>query len=105
MVELLESRQAIFLVLEYCSGGSLSRYMQTHANPNLHVGAGLPEPMVHRAIAAGVTKFNVNTEVRAAARAATRRASADGGDVLDVMGASVDAMVPVIAEKIRLFGW
>eukprot|EP00908_Phaeocystis_cordata_P004389 Transcript_14774.p1 GENE.Transcript_14774~~Transcript_14774.p1 ORF type:complete len:435 (-),score=145.79 Transcript_14774:912-2084(-) len=45
MVELLESRQAIFLVLEYCSGGSLSRYMQTHANPNLHVGAGLPEPM------------------------------------------------------------
>ena len=44
-------------------------------------------------------------EVRAAARAATARASADGGDVLDVMGASVDAMVPVIAEKMRAFGW
>ena len=61
--------------------------------------------MLARAIAEGVAKFNVNTEVRAAARAATARASADGGDVLDVMGASVDAMVPVIAEKMRAFGW
>ena len=29
----------------------------------LHGASGLPEAMVHRAIAAGVTKFNVNTEV------------------------------------------
>ena len=67
--------------------------------------SGLPESMLARAIAEGVTKFNVNTEVRAAARAATARASADGRDVLDVMGAAVDGMVPVIAEKIRAFGW
>ena len=71
----------------------------------LHGASGLPDAMLARAIAEGVAKFNVNTEVRAAARAATARASADGGDVLDVMGASVDAMVPVIAEKMRAFGW
>ena len=80
----------------------------------LHGASGLPDAMLRRAIDAGVAKFNVNTEVRAAALAAAARAlhSGEGGegppkkrDVLDVMGASVDAMVPVIVAKMRAFGW
>lgn len=48
MVELLESRSLIFLVLEYCNGGSLQRYMQIKANPHMHDGGGLPEPLTAR---------------------------------------------------------
>ena len=57
----------------------------------LHGASGLPEPMVHRAIAAGVTKFNVNTEVRAAAREAAAAAAAAGRDVLATMEATTEA--------------
>ena len=69
----------------------------------LHGASGLPDDMLHRAIRAGICKFNVNTEVRAAARKAVAAKAAEGKDVLDVMGAAVDAMVPVIIEKQRAF--
>ena len=60
--------------------------------------------MIRRAIGAGICKFNVNTEVRAAARAATVAAAADGSDVLATMQATTDAMAAVVEEKMRLFG-
>lgn len=48
MVEVLESRSAVHLVLEYACGGSLHRYMQSRGNPNLQagVGSGLHEEVV-----------------------------------------------------------
>jgi hypothetical protein len=45
----------------------------------------------------------VNTEVRAAARAANLRAASAGDDVLACMEASTAAMADVMEAKIRLF--
>ena len=69
----------------------------------LHGASGLPDDMIHRAIRAGICKFNVNTEVRAAARAAVATRAAEGRDVLDVMGGAVEAMAPVVEAKMRAF--
>lgn len=69
----------------------------------LHGASGLPEATVREAIARGICKFNVNTEVRAAAKKAVKVGSDRGLDVLDLMKASADAMTPVVAEKINLF--
>ena len=69
----------------------------------LHGASGLPDDMLRRAIRAGICKFNVNTEVRAAAVRGVAEASAAGGDVLDLMRAGADAMVPVVEAKLRAF--
>merc|ERR1711972_715209 len=69
----------------------------------LHGASGLPEATIHEAISRGICKFNVNTEVRVAAKKAIKVGSEKGLDVLDLMKASADAMTPVIAEKIDLF--
>jgi tagatose 1,6-diphosphate aldolase GatY/KbaY len=69
----------------------------------LHGASGLPGAAIQRAIANGVTKFNVNTEVRAAACSAVAGAVGDGADVLPTMLASADAMQRVIEDKIRAF--
>ena len=69
----------------------------------LHGPSGLPDEMLTRAIRASVCKFNVNTEVRAAARAAVAKRAAEGRDVLDVMLGAVDAMVPVVHAKMKAF--
>jgi len=69
----------------------------------LHGASGLPDEMIARAIRASVCKFNVNTEVRAAARAAVAAKAAEGKDVLDVMGGALEAMVPVVTAKIKAF--
>lgn len=69
----------------------------------LHGASGLPEATVREAISRGICKFNVNTEVRAAAKKAVKAGSEKGLDVLDLMKASANAMTPVVAEKIKLF--
>lgn len=69
----------------------------------LHGASGLPDDMLRRAIRAGICKFNVNTEVRAAAVRGVAEASAAGGDVLDLMRAGADAMVPILEAKLRAF--
>ena len=72
----------------------------------LHGASGLPEAMVRRSIELGITKFNVNTEVRAAYVGALRKQieSSDSSDLLDLMGSAMAAMQPVVAAKLRLFG-
>ena len=69
----------------------------------LHGASGLPEDYLRRARAAGVAKFNVNTEVRAAAVRATADAAARRLDVLDTMRDATDAMARVVEAKIRAF--
>jgi fructose/tagatose bisphosphate aldolase len=54
-------------------------------------------------IRAGVTKFNVNTEVRAAYLESLRQHSGSG-DLVDVMRAATQAMQTVVADKMRMFG-
>lgn len=72
----------------------------------LHGASGLPDTMIARAIALGVCKFNVNTEVRAA-YLATLRERLNGPakvDVPDLMRDTIAAMRAVVAGKIQLFG-
>jgi tagatose 1,6-diphosphate aldolase GatY/KbaY len=72
----------------------------------LHGASGLPEAMVHRSIALGVHKFNVNTEVREAYVQALRERlqALKSADLLDVMQSAETAMQAVVAEKLQLFG-
>lgn len=71
----------------------------------LHGASGLPTEMIHRSIALGVCKFNVNSQIRQAYLTSMRTTLAsDTVDLLDVMGAAVAAMQGVIAEKLRVFG-
>jgi tagatose 1,6-diphosphate aldolase GatY/KbaY len=71
----------------------------------LHGASGLPEPLVRRAIAAGVCKFNVNTEMRAAYMDALRLAMhGESPDLLEVMGRATRAMQVVVSTKLHLFG-
>jgi tagatose 1,6-diphosphate aldolase GatY/KbaY len=71
----------------------------------LHGASGLPEAMVRQAIACGVCKFNVNTEVREAYLQALRtHLAGPKAEMLDLMAAAVAAMQAVVAEKLRLFG-
>jgi tagatose 1,6-diphosphate aldolase GatY/KbaY len=72
----------------------------------LHGASGLPADQVQRAIALGVSKFNVNTELRQAYLDALSAALADGAhpDLLDLLRAAVTAMQAVAAAKLQLFG-
>ena len=72
----------------------------------LHGASGLPAGMVQRAIALGVRKFNVNTEVREAYVQTLRDCvqAPKSPDLLDLMQRAEAAMQAVVIEKLRLFG-
>jgi tagatose 1,6-diphosphate aldolase GatY/KbaY len=75
---------------------------------SLHGASGLPEADLERAVSLGVTKFNVNTELRAAyfrhlgedldARAATLNLKSLGDGI-------VEAVQEVVEAKLSAFGW
>jgi tagatose 1,6-diphosphate aldolase GatY/KbaY len=75
---------------------------------SLHGASGLPAADLERAVSLGVTKFNVNTELRAAyirqlgedlgARAATLNLKSLGDGV-------VEAVQEVVEAKLSAFGW
>lgn len=67
----------------------------------LHGASGLPPEMLAEAIRRGVTKFNVNTELRGAARRAVKDASDAEKEVIDVMRDAIDAMALVAEAKLR----
>jgi tagatose 1,6-diphosphate aldolase GatY/KbaY len=71
----------------------------------LHGASGLPGEMVRRAIALGVCKLNVNTEVREAYIRALRGRlqESTSADLLDLMRETTRAMQVVVADKLRLF--
>ena len=77
----------------------------------LHGGSGIPEEMLKKAIAMGVAKININTENQIAAMAAMRRYFEEGKDrqekghfVRNLARDGVEAMKPVLREKISVFG-
>ncbi|XP_044465929.1 uncharacterized protein LOC123196112 isoform X2 [Mangifera indica] len=67
----------------------------------LHGASGLPVELIKGCIERGVTKFNVNTEVRTAYMESLKSPKKD---LVHVMAAAKDAMKAVVAEKMRLFG-
>jgi ketose-bisphosphate aldolase len=71
----------------------------------LHGGSGLPPDGVRRAVAAGIAKVNVNTELRQAYLARTARelpAALDGARLLALHRAQADAAERVAAEKLAV---
>jgi fructose-bisphosphate aldolase, class II len=73
----------------------------------LHGGSGVPDEMIQKSIAAGVTKINVNTENQVAATAAIRDVLNKDAKVYDPRKYLVparNAMVDVVKSKIELFG-
>jgi tagatose 1,6-diphosphate aldolase GatY/KbaY len=71
----------------------------------LHGGSGLPAAEVRGAVAAGIRKFNVNTELRQAylARTAVELPDAlDGARLLDLHRAQREAVESVAGEKLAL---
>ncbi len=72
----------------------------------LHGASGLPEGMIAQSIQLGVSKFNVNTEVRQAYMQALKdeMCSASPKDLLEIAEEAIAAMQQVITEKLQLFG-
>lgn len=73
---------------------------------SLHGASGLPDADIRRAIATGVTKVNVNSELRAAYLAETAAALpevAQGGRVLELHRRQTAAMHAAAADKLRLY--
>lgn len=72
---------------------------------SLHGASGLPDSDLRRAVAAGICKVNVNTELRARLFAELERRvpeTAPGLRLLELESALVDAVAEVAAEKLRL---
>jgi fructose/tagatose bisphosphate aldolase len=71
----------------------------------LHGVSGLPEPLIYRAIALGVSKCNVNTDLRQAYLTALHEAIGTGTppDLLDVLRGVTAAMQAVAVANMRVF--
>lgn len=72
----------------------------------LHGASGLPDDDVRAAIALGVAKINVNTELRRAYLAAARQMleEHDGDDLAGMLGSVRAAVGRVAREKISIYG-
>jgi ketose-bisphosphate aldolase len=72
----------------------------------LHGASGLPEQDVQAAIALGVAKLNVNTELRHAFRDALLATAANppaGDGIPALLGGAIDAVEAVARQKLRAF--
>ena len=73
----------------------------------LHGSSGVADVDVRQAIALGVCKVNIDTNIREAFVAAARQVLADNPQEIDprkMLGPARDAAVELIREKIRVFG-
>ena len=77
----------------------------------LHGGSGIPDEMLTRAISMGVGKININTECQIAYMQAVRRYFETDQDKLEnghfvrkLAETGVEAMAPVLRQKIEAFG-
>lgn len=69
----------------------------------LHGASGLPDSDVIAAVALGVAKININTELRRALRGALRPPDAGADDLASLLGPARAAMQTVAQGKIRLY--
>jgi fructose-bisphosphate aldolase class II len=68
---------------------------------------GIPEDHIRRAISLGITKINIDTDLRLAFTAAVREVLANSPKEFDprkILGPAKDAMKEVVKGKMRLFG-
>jgi fructose-bisphosphate aldolase class II len=68
---------------------------------------GVPDAAIVEAIRKGISKVNIDTDMRIAFTAFVRKAMAEKPDEIDprrVLGPGKDAIAEVVKEKIKLFG-
>lgn len=72
----------------------------------LHGASGLPDAMIAQAVAAGVSKFNVNTELRQACLKANGAYLAETAkpELVERMRIEIAAMIPLLRVKMARFG-
>lgn len=77
----------------------------------LHGGTGIPEDMIKKSIALGVSKINVNTECQWVFAAATRKYIEDGKDKVGkgfdprkMLAPGAQAIKDIVKEKMGIFG-
>jgi fructose-bisphosphate aldolase class II len=73
----------------------------------LHGASGVPDEQIRRAVALGVRKINIDTDLRQAFTGGVRQALHSSGNEYDprkILGPAKEAMKTVVREKIRLFG-
>jgi ketose-bisphosphate aldolase len=74
---------------------------------SLHGGSGIPEDQVRRAIGLGITKVNVNTELREAYTSSLRQELKENPDEIvpyEYLPEEIEAIEDIVEKKIRLFG-
>jgi fructose-bisphosphate aldolase, class II len=74
---------------------------------SLHGGSGTPDDEFRGAVARGVSKININSEMRQAYRGALKRelvARPDEYAIIKLMGPVVDAVQAVVEHKMEVFG-
>lgn len=74
---------------------------------SLHGGSGIPEAQIKRAISLGITKVNVNTELRQAYTETLHHALDANPDEIvpyKYLPAEIEAIKEVVIKKIKMFG-
>ncbi len=73
-----------------------------------HDAVGVPEDQIQRAIAAGISKINVDSDIRLAFTGAVRQELMTDTDITDprkLIGPGRDAVQQMVSDRIKLFGW
>ncbi|CAG7616118.1 ketose-bisphosphate aldolase [Paenibacillus allorhizosphaerae] len=73
----------------------------------LHGGSGIPDDQIRQAVANGIAKINVDTELRSAYTQGVREALEQFGDAYDVFPfarTGAERMKRIVVDKMRLFG-
>lgn len=74
---------------------------------SLHGGSGIPEAQIRKAISLGITKINVNTELRQAYTETLHRELDEHPEEIvpyNYLPAEIEAIKQVVMEKIKMFG-
>ncbi len=73
----------------------------------LHGASGTPESQIKKAIALGITKINIDTDLRIAFAEAERKVLGQDKDLYDpraILGPATESVKQVVIQKIALFG-
>jgi len=73
----------------------------------LHGASGVPDEAIRKACQIGISKINIDTELRVAFSGAVRKTLKDNPGEIDprkIIGPAREAMQQVVREKMRLFG-
>jgi fructose-bisphosphate aldolase class II len=107
-LKLIREKVSVLLVLHGASSVP-SRIIEKAVKYGAELGGakGIPEEHIQKAISVGITKINIDTDLRLAFTAATREFFAKSPEIFDprkILGSSKEAMKEVVKSKMRLFG-